>query len=153
MNNDHVAASHCASRKLWVAVPVFLLALLAAAELVQAWTAWQKESSQFDRIGAVLGQGSLCAVTLVSGQVYYGTLVEAKNNYLRLSHIYYVQDVPPPNGGAMQFRLVSRQKNDWHSPDWMAIPTDKILLVENVGAKSRFSLLLSEDQSSTQAAH
>ncbi|MHB1676015.1 MAG: hypothetical protein ACYCSS_00575 [Sulfuriferula sp.] len=153
MNNDNLAESCCGSGRLWVAVAIFLLALLVAAEWAQAWTAWQKESGQFDQIGAVLGHGSLCAVTLVSGQVYYGTLVEAKNNYLRLSHIYYVQNVLPPNGGPMQFRLVNRHKNDWHSPDWMAIPTDKILFVEDVGVTSRFSLLISQDQASPQAVH
>ena len=151
LNNDNQTGSGCGSRRLCIAAMV-LLAVLTLAELIQAWAAWQKETGGLSHIGTVT-KGSLYAVTLLSGQVYYGTLVEAKSGYLRLSDIYYAQTAPQANGHPAQFQLVNRQNVDWHGPSWMAIPTDKILMVEDVGGNSRLGSLISQDQNKTQAAH
>ncbi len=110
------------------------------------WAGWQRGAGQFDKkIGSLIGN-SLCAITLTTGQIYYGTLAEAKDGYLRISGVYYVQNATQPNGGALQFHLLSQQKTDWNAPDWMAIPLDKVLFVENVGTSSRVAKLIEQDQ-------
>jgi hypothetical protein len=152
MNNDTPAGKGCGYMKTLAAVVMVLLGILTAAEVAQAWTAWQRESGQFGRIGSV-AQGALCAVTLASGSVYYGTLIEAESGYVQLANVYYVQNVSQPNGAAPQFNLVNRQKNDWHGPDWMTIPVDKILFVENVGIQSKLSNLINQDRSAAAGAH
>ncbi len=134
----------CGSGKCCAIGAVFLV-ILAVAEISRAWTGWQHEAGQFGQIGN-FARNSLCAVTLNTGQIYYGTLAEAKDGYLRISELYYIQSVPQPNGAPMQFRVVNRQKTDWHSPDWMAIPIDKVLFVENVGASSRLEKLIEQER-------
>ena len=42
-------------------------------------------------------------------------------------------------------QLVSRRKVDWHGPEWMAIPLDKILFIEKVGAQSQLAALIATD--------
>jgi hypothetical protein len=120
------------------------LALLTVAVLPQGWKAWQDSVGNFGQIRAD-AVNTLCSVTLQNGQIYYGTLVEAKAGYVKLLDVYYVQSVTQPNGGVMN-RLVSRQKNDWHSPRWMSIPTDRILFVEQVGPKSQLADLVERDK-------
>lgn len=127
-----------------------LLGILVASEMAQSWIAWQHESGRLGGITAV-SRNSLCAVTIVGGQVYYGTVLEVRDGYLRLGDVYYVQNVAVPNGRELQARLVSRHKNDWHGPDWMAIPADKIVLVENVGKPSRLARLIAQDRGSAPA--
>ncbi len=82
--------------------------------------------------------------------MYYGTLAEANGGIVRLTDVFYVRTeshaagVPPTN------QLVSRRKADWHSPDWMAVPTDKILFIEAVGLHSQVAALIAQDHSGPQ---
>lgn len=130
--------------KLKFGVLVALIALLALGQLLQGWQAWQHESGQLGRAGSEAGN-SLCGVMLVNGQIYYGTLVEVTAGYVKLADVYYVQSVPQPNGGVAN-RLVNRQKNDWHGPKVMVIPSDKVLYFEPVGAKSQLAGLVEQDR-------
>lgn len=140
-NKDLKSSASCGREKGWAV----LLILVAAFVMIQGWESWKQESGPFGPLQS-LAQKSVCAVTLASGQIYYGTLAETKTGYVRLAHVYYVQNAPALNGGPAQFRLLNRQKNDWHGPDWMAIPTDKILSIENVGTQSNLATLISQDQ-------
>ena len=145
MNNENAPVGRCGPRRGVAAIVLLLVGILVAAEVARAWVAWQGEIGLLGRPG-IITKGSWCAVTLANGQVYYGTMTQAGGGYLRLKHVYYVQSVAQPNGGPSQFRLVNRQKNDWHAPDWMLIPTDKVLYIENVGAQSRLAGLIAQDQ-------
>lgn len=49
-------------------------------------------------------------------------------------------------GGGIDNRLVNRQKADWHGPDWMSIPMEKVMFIEAVGARSRLAQLIGSDQ-------
>lgn len=125
------------------AVVLALLGLIGVAEAGRAWVAWRSELGPLGHLGAT---GSLCAVTLTNGQIYYGTLGEAVPGYLRLQNVYYVQNVKAGKDSADTFHLTNRRQNDWHGPTWMAIPTREIFYVENVGAHSRLASLIAQDE-------
>ena len=145
MTDSNVPAKACDSRRLWIAV-VVLLGILVTAEGVGAWVALRRGSDSF----CAVARNSLCAVTLAIGEVCCGFLIDWGRRYLRLADVYYVQNDPSADGRSAQFRLVSCRKTDWHSPDWMAIPTAKILNVENVEPKSRLADLIVQDRGTTQ---
>ena len=42
-------------------------------------------------------------------------------------------------------------KVDWHGPEWMAIPLDKILFIEKVGAQSQLATLIATDHAQENA--
>lgn len=127
-----------------------LLAVLTLAALPVGWKAWQDSVGNFGQIRAD-AINTLCSVTLQNGQIYYGTLVDAKEGYVKLIDVYYVQSINQPNGGVMN-RLVNRQKNDWHGPRWMSIPTDRILFLEQVGPKSQLADLVERDKASANGS-
>ena len=145
MNNENQPVGRCGHRRGVAAIALLLFGVLVAAEVGRAWVAWQGDIGSLGR-SAMIARGSWCAVTLANGQVYYGVMTAAGSGYVRLKQVYYVQSVAQSNGGPSQFRLVNRQKNDWHAPDWMLIPTSKVLYVENVSAQSRLASLIAQDQ-------
>lgn len=139
------ARGPCAGKMCWAAV--LLLAVLASSQVIQALGVWQGRGVNQTLSPGLTG--SLYSVTLVNGWVYYGRLVEARPGYVKLADVYYVEtSVVDSKTGRSDNRLVSRQKNDWHGPEWMAIPVDKILLMEQVGAQSRLAKLIEQDMMS-----
>jgi hypothetical protein len=129
----------------WQAALVALLFIIAAAEVARAWAEWRHDAGRLNELRGI-AQQSLCAVTLAGGQIFYGNVVEARSGYVRLADVYYVQNVPAASGVPAQNRLVSREKNDWHGPEWMAIPVDKIVSIEKVGAQSPLAKLIAQDR-------
>lgn len=121
-----------------------LLVVLALSQALQAWNAWQGRGA--DRTLSPGPTGSLYSVALLTGPVYYGRLVEAKPGYVKLADVYYVENVVVDNTGRRDNRLLNRQKNDWHAPEWMAIPVDKIVLMEKVDAQSRLAKLIEQEK-------
>lgn len=148
--NDMNSTGTCRWPARHALVLLILLGLLVLTQLIRAWLSWQHETGSFRQVRAVAGH-ELVAVTLTSGQVYYGNLEAAGNEYLRIGGIYYVQREDAQNGSPPQFHLINRKKSDWHAPDWMAIPRDKILYVEDVGNDSRMAGLIRQEQNSGQA--
>ncbi len=82
------------------------------------------------------GVGSMQAVTLLNGQVYFGTLVEADGSHILLDDVF--EGVTNVNAQTNQrtTQLVRRKTAAWHAPASMAIPTDRILFSEVIGADS-----------------
>lgn len=125
-------------------VVVALLLALVVAQAVQSWSAWAgRGGTPALNPGPV---GGVYATTLVTGPVFYGRLVEAQPGYVKLADIYYVESFVADPGGRRDNRLVSRQKNDWHGPESMVVPTEKILLMETIGAQSRLAKLIEQDK-------
>jgi hypothetical protein len=120
-----------------------LLALLAVAQAVQAWSAWQREAST---LAASIPAGALCSVQLVSGQVYHGELAGASARQLTLRDVYYVQTAVDPATNQPGNRLVNRRKADWHAPTLTTFPADKVLMIELVDPDSRLAKLVAEDR-------
>lgn len=123
------------ARLAWGAAAL-ALALVAVA---CAWQWWAGGA-----LGGVVA-GERCAVTLVSGPVFYGVVQEARRGSLQLSDVYYVQTVQRADG-QRDNKLVNRRRNDWHSPESMIIPLERIALVERMGARSEVSRLIEQDQ-------
>lgn len=115
------------------------VALLAALLVSQVLPAWRGMAPAVGPLGARYG------VFLSSGQVFYGVLLEQNRAYMKLGDVYYVQAYKQADGQTGN-RLVSRQKTDWHGPDWQSIPTDKIVMVESVGAQSQLARLIEQDR-------
>lgn len=121
-----------------------LLAAVAALSLaLLAWALWQREHA---RPAWAVETGAAVSVLLVNGQVYYGEVAEISSGYLRLYNVYYVQAIAAPGASAPSNQLVNRGKADWHGPQWMAISTDKIVLVEGIGPKSRLAELIAQEK-------
>jgi len=95
--------------------------------------------------------GAWVAVTLVTGPVYYGRAVAATPRQLTLDQVYYVQPEVDAQGVPRGNRLVRRERNDWHAPARMAIPADRIAMVEPVGAGSRLQQLIQQESGQMDA--
>jgi hypothetical protein len=104
-----------------------------------------------------LALGKLCSVLLVNGQIYYGVVAEAGRDFIRLSDVYYVRSGAAGADGAAQNQLVSRRKTDFHAPEWMEIPVEKIVFIEKVGDDSTVARLMAQDHQTpgrgTSASH
>ncbi|MET3132686.1 hypothetical protein AAKU55_002964 [Oxalobacteraceae bacterium GrIS 1.11] len=145
MKMEHVEARPEAA-SAWSATRVrvaLLLGLVAALSLAaQAGLEWRRENGRVLDAGPL---GAMYSVQLQSGQVYYGILLDARPGFVKLGDVYYVQSYTQPNGQPGN-RVVSRQKNDWHGPEWQMIATDKIVFMEAVGPQSQLARLISQDK-------
>jgi hypothetical protein len=88
--------------------------------------------------------GMLHAVTIVGGPVFYGFLDRTTRDAVVLTDVYYVQITPDAQSNQRVNKLVRRADADWHGPEKMSIPYDKIVLVEIVGPRSTVAKLVSE---------
>jgi hypothetical protein len=132
-----------ARRRSTLVIGALLAAALVAAEGVQAWAELRRE--QNGPLPAALAAGTLCSVMLVNGQIYYGELRDVDARFVRLQNVYYVQVTAAAPGAPPNNRLVSRRRADWHAPTVMAIPVDKVLMIEAVGSTSRLAELIKQD--------
>lgn len=144
-DSEQYVHGRCAGKTGWAML--LLVAILALSQAVQAWSAWQGRGGNQSLSPGMTG--SLFGVTLVTGGIYYGRLVEAAPGYIKLADVYYIEGSVTDKSGRVDNHLVNRQKNDWHGPEWMAIPVDKILLMEQVGAQSRLAKLIEQDSMQT----
>jgi len=138
-------------RKSFGPLMAALLTGVLLVQGVQAWSTWQRESGA-TAFGAV-APGQLCSVLLTNGQIYYGNFVDAGSQHVRLQNVYYVQTSVDPATNQTANRLVNRHKADWHAPDWMLVPADKIVLLEAVGTGSRLAELIEQDRKAGGATH
>ncbi len=120
------------------------LGLLAGLFVVGLAGLWASHSLSSRLQGASMG--ALLAVTLVNGQIYYGTLEETSPHMLTLANVYYVTGAAQGANGQRDNQLVNRRVNDWHGPLSMTIPLDKVLFFETVGRDSRLAQLVMEDK-------
>lgn len=126
-----------------IGIGLLLAAVGALSLALMAWTGWQREQA---RPPGAPDSGTAVSVLLVNGQVYYGEIAAWGAGYLRLSNVYYVQSLATPGATAPSNQLVNRSKTDWHGPQWMAIPADKIVFVEGIGPKSRLAELIAQEK-------
>lgn len=128
-----------------LAAGIALGCLLVATQAVQAWLAWERQRGREATV-APLAPGQLGSVLLTNGQVYYGEFVDATARYVRLQNVYYVQAVVDPSTHQGGNRLVNRRKTDWHAPETMSVPMDKIVMIESVGGDSRLAQLIEQER-------
>lgn len=127
---------------------LLLAAVAVAALVVQAVVAWQQQARPaFDG-----GQpGQRYAVQLQNGQMFFGVLRQVGPAHVQLEDVYYVQPFTRPDG-VQGNRLVSRKKNDWHGPETLTIPADKVVTMEQVGAASQLATLIAQDKAQSPTA-
>jgi hypothetical protein len=121
---------------------VILAALASLALVANAALAWRAQDAPLLDPGP---PGQWYSVQLVSGQVYYGVLLEARPGFVKLGSVYYTQAYTQPDGQPGN-RVVNRAKTDWHGPQAQLIPVEKILLMEAVGEQSPLARLIAQDQ-------
>jgi hypothetical protein len=120
----------------------------------------------FGAEGAVKGaftDGTYKAVFLTNGQVYFGKLDNAGDQYASLSDIYYLQ-VSPTQGSQNADQAVSQQQQqgltlvklgqELHGPvDAMKINRDQILFYEDIKEDGRVMQAIREYQKNPEAAN
>lgn len=127
----------------WRSSAALVLATVAAAALVAlAASFWRQGASPAYSPGAL---GVRYGVQLQNGQMFYGLLREMGPHHLQLEDIYYVQPYTTPDGRQGN-RVVSRQKADWHGPQSMTIPLDRVVTIEPVGGASQLAKLIEQDK-------
>ncbi|MGZ5172037.1 MAG: hypothetical protein ACXWCY_31890 [Burkholderiales bacterium] len=89
-------------------------------------------------------RNTLHAVMLVNGPVYYGFLDRSTKDAIVLRDIFYVQVSTDTGNNNRINRLVRRSETDWHGPEQMSIPIDKIMFVEVVGPNSNVAKLVND---------
>jgi hypothetical protein len=124
-----------------VVAALALAAVLAVAQAVQAWAILHREQAS----PAWSAAGAQVSVLLSNGQIYYGELAEQSAGYVRLLNVYYVQTVAAADGQSGS-QLVNRAKADWHGPQWMSIPTERIVFIEGIGESSRLAMLIAQEK-------
>jgi len=140
--------------RLHIPLPI-LLAFLVFGTAISGASVYQAMQAGMSRVQiASPGQiGSLHVAFLVGGQFFIGTLESTDRGSVVLNDVFYVQSsgnqlpVLPSAAQAAPSRgaqLVRRQDGDWHQPDRMAIPIDRILLLESVGRDSLVAKLVAE---------
>jgi hypothetical protein len=126
-----------------------LLAAVAVAVLaVQAVVAWQQHARPAFDAGT---PGQRYAVQLQNGQMFFGVLRQVGPAHVQLEDVYYVQPFTRPDG-VQGNRLVSRKKNDWHGPENLTIPADKVVTMELVGTASQLATLIAQDKAQSPPA-
>lgn len=86
------------------------------------------------------------AVALTNGLMLYGHPEKVTRGVAVLTDVYYVARQTNPQTHEMHNTLISRRKNEWHSPDRMIINTNNILLMEPVDPASSVAKLISEQK-------
>ncbi|GGY75744.1 hypothetical protein ACFFTM_23085 [Pseudoduganella plicata] len=136
-----------ASRSRFGAAGLLLAALAVAALVVQAAVAWQQHARPAFDAGT---PGQRYAVQLQNGQMFFGVLRQVGPAHVQLEDVYYVQPFTGPDG-VQGNRLVSRKKNDWHGPENLMIPADKVVTMELVGTASQLATLIAQDKAQSPA--
>ncbi len=162
VNPQTVGTYPRSSMRIYIPVPMMLVLLalaiaIAAAQVVQALHAGDSRT-QLAVPGAL---GSLHSVFLAGNQVFIGTLESVDHGSVILSDVFYLQSQisqaasplssaqnTPPRGA----QLVRRADNDWHQPTRMAIPIERIVMMENVGRDSIVGRLVMEGRARQQGS-
>jgi hypothetical protein len=123
--------------------PLALAALIVAVLALAGVAAALLRGGERHELG--LGPaGVLHAVMLINGQIYYGTLAGETAGAVVLEDVFYVQVTADAQSQQRTNRIMRRAETDWHGPERMSVPHDKILFVELVGAQSQLAKLIAE---------
>jgi hypothetical protein len=83
------------------------------------------------------------AVFMDNGQVFFGKLEKTDSPYPVLKDVYYIGRQTSPDGKQAANVLVKRG-NEWHSPEYMNINKQHIVIIEPVSSTSRVAQLIKE---------
>ena len=115
-----------------VAPAALVIGTVAAAALaVLAWNA-----VYWSPVKPAAGTGSIQAVTLVNGQVFFGTLRKTTPGAVTLGDVFGLAVNVDQQSNQRTAQIVRRRTANVHGPVDMVIPTEKILMIESVGKGS-----------------
>lgn len=83
------------------------------------------------------------AVFLDNGQVFFGKLDDAWSPFLMLRDVFFVQQKADSEKKEVKNLLVKRG-GEWHTPDFMRINIQHVVLIEPVSPDSRVAQLIKE---------
>jgi len=135
-------------------LPILVLSVgiwvLALSEIGQSWE-MIRLAGGYNVPGRV---GDLVSATLVSGQVFFGTLDDVTRTTVRLRDVFFAQLPPQLPRGQEQTdadtrspTILRRKDNEWTQADVMAIPVERISFMETVGVDSRMARFISDARS------
>lgn len=126
--------------------PLFSSPVLAGALLIAAAILLQPMLGQPPRAANALIDrvGSLQAVTLTNGQVYFGTLKSVIGGDIVLGDVFEAVTAVNQQTNQRTTQLAERRVADWHGPTDMVVPADKLLFTETVGATSTVAKTIGE---------
>lgn len=152
-------------RSARLTVPLPILLILAACGVVtsgalalRAYTSMQAPV----QLAPPAAIGSKVTVFIIGGQFFFGTLESVDRGTVVLSDVYYFQSpantVPTLPGAAPTIpgrnnQLIRRKDSDWHQPDRMAIPVERILIMESVGRDSLVARWMTEGSARQSGAN
>lgn len=121
------------SPKQWLVTAVVVIVLLAGAG---GWWWWSQQHT-----GAI-DSSKYQAVFFTNGQVYFGKLEKMDDNYMKLSHVFYLQTPNSSTNGSSQNPQDANKSSqlqltklgtEIHSPeDTMVISKSQVLFFENL---------------------
>jgi hypothetical protein len=117
--------------RLVAPIALVIGAVVAAALAVQAWNA-----VYWSPVKPGAGIGSIQAVTLVNGQVFFGTLRRTTPGAVMLGDVFGLAVNVDQQNNQRTAQVIRRRTAAVHGPVDMVIPTEKILLIESVGKGS-----------------
>jgi hypothetical protein len=83
------------------------------------------------------------AVFMDNGQVFFGKIENTGGDYPLLRDVYYIGRQQSPDGKEVRNILIKRG-NEWHSPEYMYVNKQHIVVLEPVAANSRVAQLIKE---------
>jgi hypothetical protein len=124
--------------------------VFALSEIGQSWE-MVRLASGYEPPSRV---GDLTSVTLVTGQVFFGTLDSVSRTTLQMRDVFFAQ-LPGqlPRGQeqdqpeARTPNIIRRKDNEWTQADVMAIPIERIAFMETLGVDSRMARFIADARS------
>ena len=158
--NPQTVGTYSRGSTIYLPTPVMIALIVfgAAIAAAQVWRAMHANDAR-TQIAVPGAIGALHSVFLLGGQVFVGDLESVDHGSVVLRDVFYFQGqgspTPTPTTSAQQgpargAQLVRRVDSDWHQPTHMAIPIDRIVLIENVGRDSVVGRLVTEGRARQQ---
>jgi len=123
--------------------------VLALSEIGQGWE-MVRLANGYEAPGRI---GDLVSATLVSGQVFFGTLDSVTRTTIQMRDVFFAQlpaQVPRGQDQDSEARapnIVRRRDNEWTQAGVMAIPVERIAFMETVGIDSRMARFIADARS------
>lgn len=125
--------SACPVRLVFGGLSLAVGAAVAGALWVMALRPPPSEPAHFR---PAAGLNSIQAVTLTSGEIFFGTLRAVTDSELVLVDVFEIQTTIDPKTQERVVQLVPRRANNWHAPVDLAIPAERIRFTESIGRDS-----------------
>jgi hypothetical protein len=137
----------------WIVLAIVVVVLIVLAVLFR--DKWSNTA------GGSMKTTDFQAVFLTNGQVYFGKISDARDSYVTLKDIFYLQVQNPPIQGSQQQQTQAQPQlslvklgNELHGPvDEMHINRDQILFYEDMKADGKVAQAIKEYKANPNAGN